>query len=854
MTISYEKLWNFIEKRGLNPNTLKDEVKLTSNAITKMQSGEAVTLEVLAKICGTLGCQLDDIVEIHSNVVPYTLIPDVDFDFFTDSASRQYSNLGLSCLYDLHIRITHSSVLNFLISNYQSWSLSLEACKELLAALAEEDIYLDFPENIELDPNVLPHDVPAYCEDEDDPRADLFQQKIENYLDWYLRRIYDNPERKKHLIEELNAIKITSKPVIIEDGVLTGSSGSFSFKGIQQYFESGVNIYPMNLIHTLWGGNNDYYVFHAHLDDLREVVENIVKDFSVVEQVVLMLREKYTLSSKEFADILDIPAWESILWYYNHSNAYQRAIRKLAKIRHPRIFHRLCRIFAPCDKVYTDALRINPCQKRLSTVYYSFIERLKLDLAEGLTAKKTLTDALSPWYPQKVIEAIEANKPAWFCYPEISLEDLELSWRVHYALSHAGVLNLNQILEKHGRQTPLTDFEHTGLMDIRVLGRTEIVAILDLLSVHMDGPLEPSLAETIIDYAETQISDECDLEMPPVCLANSVVRSLLEMGYRNLKDILSDYRNGTLLEQVEGLQATDKQMEVLDAIREFECGEFPLRHYSFNSYWESVLKDNPEMSLQNLRDAYVQELPFKRKLKEFEENISTLFPEQSWQFMLLFNTRNGHMPWFHVSAQIIEPIFNRFVSPGMDENIKSLYVGFIQKSDDENAQYETWFLAQYGSMKEQAVFLKLAEDGHLCCYACDGSLAESLVEAIQFMSNINDDPERRTDQWENCYAYAQIYIRRLYMSDSEILVSQYYTSYVPVSIAGDQNGLQFLTIDEFDLSIRSFNCLKRADIHTVADLVARSDEDMMKVRNMGKKSLDEVCKKLKLLGLKLRDE
>ena len=63
-----------------------------------------------------------------------------------------------------------------------------------------------------------------------------------------------------------------------------------------------------------------------------------------------------------------------------------------------------------------------------------------------------------------------------------------------------------------------------------------------------------------------------------------------------------------------------------------------------------------------------------------------------------------------------------------------------------------------------------------------------------------------------------------------------------------------MTIDELDLSVRSFNCLKRASINTVADLISKTGEDMMKVRNMGKKSLDEVQKKLEMMGLSLASE
>ena len=63
-----------------------------------------------------------------------------------------------------------------------------------------------------------------------------------------------------------------------------------------------------------------------------------------------------------------------------------------------------------------------------------------------------------------------------------------------------------------------------------------------------------------------------------------------------------------------------------------------------------------------------------------------------------------------------------------------------------------------------------------------------------------------------------------------------------------------MTIEELDMSVRSFNCLKRAGIDTVEDLTNRTEEDMIKVRNLGKKSLDEVIQKLHSLGLELKRE
>ena len=61
-----------------------------------------------------------------------------------------------------------------------------------------------------------------------------------------------------------------------------------------------------------------------------------------------------------------------------------------------------------------------------------------------------------------------------------------------------------------------------------------------------------------------------------------------------------------------------------------------------------------------------------------------------------------------------------------------------------------------------------------------------------------------------------------------------------------------MTIEELDLSVRSYNCLKRAGINTVYELTQKTEDDMMKVRNLGKKSLEEVEQKMEALGLSLR--
>lgn len=69
-----------------------------------------------------------------------------------------------------------------------------------------------------------------------------------------------------------------------------------------------------------------------------------------------------------------------------------------------------------------------------------------------------------------------------------------------------------------------------------------------------------------------------------------------------------------------------------------------------------------------------------------------------------------------------------------------------------------------------------------------------------------------------------------------------------------QNKLLEMTIEELDLSVRSFNCLKRANINTVGDLISKTEDEMIKVRNLGHKSLEEVIHKLAMLGLSLASD
>ena len=88
------------------------------------------------------------------------------------------------------------------------------------------------------------------------------------------------------------------------------------------------------------------------------------------------------------------------------------------------------------------------------------------------------------------------------------------------------------------------------------------------------------------------------------------------------------------------------------------------------------------------------------------------------------------------------------------------------------------------------------------------------------------------------------------LSDSEVVEGSTITT--PVEEKPDT--AFSMTIEELDLSVRSFNCLKRANINTVADLVNKTEDEMIKVRNLGRKSLEEVKQKLQAMGLSLASD
>ena len=129
------------------------------------------------------------------------------------------------------------------------------------------------------------------------------------------------------------------------------------------------------------------------------------------------------------------------------------------------------------------------------------------------------------------------------------------------------------------------------------------------------------------------------------------------------------------------------------------------------------------------------------------------------------------------------------------------------------------------------------------------------------VGNMTDYDKLTLEVWTDCTISARdaVSLGAKILSDHLSLFTNLSETVASVTTVVDvqedtANKVLQMTIDELDLSVRSYNCLKRANINTVEDLISKTGEDMMKVRNMGKKSLDEVQKKLEMMGLSLASE
>lgn len=129
------------------------------------------------------------------------------------------------------------------------------------------------------------------------------------------------------------------------------------------------------------------------------------------------------------------------------------------------------------------------------------------------------------------------------------------------------------------------------------------------------------------------------------------------------------------------------------------------------------------------------------------------------------------------------------------------------------------------------------------------------------VGQITDYDKLTLDVWTNGVIYAQEAVSlaaKVLTEHLNLFVNlSDKASSAEVMVEKDDKGKEKIlemTIEDLDLSVRSFNCLKRAGINTVEDLINKSEEDMMKVRNLGRKSLEEVIQKLNSLGFSLQKE
>ena len=852
---------------------LKTNARITTQAIAKMRNGEVVTLDVLAKICSTVGCQLSDIVDIGGEIVPYTLIPNVNFELMEHC--EQFEVLGFSNLYDLHIPITRKSVQDFLVTNYRSSTLSLDACNEVLRTLEEDGILIEFPQDIEPDIDKLPRKITGSTKSDDNGYS-LSCQKIENYLNWYINKY----ARDMNSVHEASC-KLTNGPlkqekVILEKGILTAhiNHENFYYTGNSQSKIGFFDSFPSNLICAIFQADH-YYMFENKDSDIRRCLFELLDCCTSGEKLVLLLHYKYGLSGENLGDYFELPRWQSLIWGIDNFLK-----KSLQKIQHPRRHKKLSRL------IYcTSALGENKIEKRYNRftpyrlgtsslpAYTDFLADVKKYIWDALNMGQPLEEILSTFYTESVVVEICQNIGMWFKLPEIPLEELGLSWVSYYALRNAQLGNSVEIWEKHGKDIPLSDCEESGLQHVIGLDSAQICEILDILSLYIRVPRTQECIASLVDYAETiSVSDpNYDVASGMVYLGETyfyninddfiactnyiddkTMHELLKLKYRKWSSVMNDYQKGVLHEKLSLVEEKIACEYILKTINMVSVGEFPVKHYVFDYRWDAVLEANSCDALQDIREKYLFGLPIKYNFKEFELLVPTLFPSRSWAFRLLYNTRTGNMQWFKIQPLILKPILYRFTDSAVYTDICELYIGIVNDCTVSNEKFEIWFAIQMEGACSKIVCIKLSPNGQLENKSYFPEYCNEFGSAILFRSTINQLHDGKETSYEGIYVQAQLRICNFYRKDSDESVARFYSEYIPVSFSGDSSFLLLTTIDELDLSVRSFNCLKRANIHTVGDLIWLSGEDIMKIRNRGKKALDEITKKLEMLGLSIQ--
>lgn len=826
MGVKYDKLWAIVEARGMTWEDLRVKAGLTVNAVTRLRYNENTQVETLAKVCCALDCTMDDIVEVE--YPPSSLVPVDEIDLYELKSYRQYSNLGISSLDDFPPPHTARSIRDTLMEYFTSSKLSLDACAELIEALRDKGTEITFPKDIAPDIKYIPKTFSQF-ENESEEAQDVINQQIANYLSWAMLTTEETWENK------LAEFSGDAEQSLVEYGHMNARlyGGARSTKFVGQHIETKdtKDCYPINLLSAIFGESSTYS-FTILMPDLAQAIDRVLQRFTLSERLWVKARYQHGLTGAQIVQLLGLPSYETLI------SAAGRNNKILRKMRHP-----------ATAKLLHNYRQVNPYDRsRTATTQYDrFFTEIKDSVSESLRQGQTLEQALAPYYQTDTIQQIVLKANMWKSLPQVSIDTLELSWKAHAALSHAQIHTLSELWDAHGKSVAISDAINSGLSNIPGLGQTQILELLSKLSEYEPQQIDSNKAFDIVTYAENLlIGNNEDPSIACNIMPHAVLDCFLRMKYRMLDDLLTDYTEGNLEQRIrnEFPEVSDQAISVLDML---VANQYSMVHFVGGTFWKDLLEKNPGCTLETVRSAYLKDLPIKCNPQTLQDHIFALFPVECAEFDLMYKTRSQGINWLPWPL----PLFTDGVKKRISINSESVTSAFF--AADEKA-VNCWIVIK--NKTNQVAFFEFNKGELSQITMSDPSVCESIFQAIEFSSEIfMNTPHWKSYINEN-YCAAQRDFCKFYGSHTAIAEDQeFFNAYVPQKIESKAT-IQMrhqITIDELDLTVRSFNVLKRANINTLSDLMAIDSEEFLKLRNLGKKSAVEIIEKALSYGVKLSD-
>lgn len=785
MSVKYDNLWELIAKKGMTRSQLRYEAGISTNAMVKLGKNESVQIEVLSKICSTLNCTFDDIVENTGDDALICNLPEIQFEDFDYGISKQFETLGLKTLEDFPYPHTVKSFTKTLTQYFRECKLSLGACEVLISALSESGIKIQLLSNVFPDEKCFPKYIPE--SDEGESKYELKWQQVKNYVDWCFRQSACTKNQVKNILKRAEKLSSTKKSILLEYGQIHADIERVGiiYYGITHKFLTTAQSYPFNLISNIFGYSCCY--LQCQVKEMRDTVENLLDTLLPNEVLVLKMFYQYGLNVKDVVSLLDLPDFDSIKSVIR-TQYLNRALRKL---RHP----------SRSRKLNSYILESPLEQNRQGTeVYDSWVDNIITNVKGAICKSESLNVALEPFYDNKTISWVDSRSANWREIPEVSVDEMNFGWKLRMVLKQAKLTSLSDLWNAHGIGVSLKNFNDSGLNKYD-FDTSQIEEILYKMGSYELLPIHTESVDEIINQIETMLSGEPKTPSLVCCAVPiAVLKHLLRLKYRTISSVISAFRSGVLQNQLKLYSCLSSEKEViLTVAQHLSDGKYDTILYIGENYWTRFLQDNPSLTITDIRQAYMNDESINCNNDELEKNISTLFPGNQPVFEALHKIRYENHVW---KRKNIEKISSDLVSKilsitNSDEVLKAYFPDYYLKHGRCRL-----LIVEVGIAEKSQIYLfELAINGNLLLINSNIDELNCLWKIVQFTSELSGQ------------------------EDFDIL-----------------NPCDF-PIEDLDLGCRAYSLLKRANILTIGEIVSKSYDELRSIKNMNRKCLFEIIEK-----------